>query len=88
MEHLSNDHKDGYNQHKNSHKQHDETGHHVVNIMESQWKLRQQYDQNFPMKAIVEQILASGKRNNSKRAGLRITARDLGRKVSHLSKVV
>ena len=28
----------------------DETGHTVVNLMESQWKLRQQHDQNFPMK--------------------------------------
>ena len=49
MEHLSNDHEDCPNQRKNSHKQRDETGHPVVNMMESQWKLRQQHDQNFPM---------------------------------------
>ena len=49
MEHLSNDHKDHPNQHKNSHKLYDETGHPIVNLMESQWKLRQQHDQNFPM---------------------------------------
>ena len=49
MEHLSNDHGDYSNQHKNSYKLCDETGHPVVNLMESQWKLRQQH-QNFPMK--------------------------------------
>ena len=47
MEHLSNE--DHPNQHKNSHKQCNETGHPVMNMMESQWKLRQQHDQNFPM---------------------------------------
>ena len=49
MEHLSNDHKDHLSQHKNSHKLCDEMWHPVVNLMESQWKLRQQHDQNFPM---------------------------------------
>ena len=38
------------NQHKNSHKLSDETGHPVMNLMENQWKLRQQDDQKFPMK--------------------------------------
>ena len=38
---LSNDHVDCLNQHKNSHKLCNETGHHVVNMMESQWKVRQ-----------------------------------------------
>ena len=37
------------NQYKNSHKLWDETGHPIVNLMESQWKLRQQHDQNFPL---------------------------------------
>ena len=32
-----------------SHKLCDETGQHVVNLMESQWKLRQQHDQSIPM---------------------------------------
>ena len=50
MEHLSNDHEDHPNQHKNIHKLCDEMEHPVVNLMESQWKLRQQHDQNFPMK--------------------------------------
>ena len=49
MEHLSNDHEDHLSQHDNSHKPCDETEHPVVNLMESQWKLRQQHDQNFPM---------------------------------------
>ena len=48
MEHLSNDQVDRPNQHENSHKQSDETGYWVVNMMESQWKLRQQH-QDFPM---------------------------------------
>ena len=49
MEHLSNDHEDRPNQHENSHKQYDETGLPLMNLMESQWKLRQQHDQNFPV---------------------------------------
>ena len=49
MEHLSNDDEDHPNQHKDSHKLCDEMGHPVENLMESQWKLRQQHDQNFPM---------------------------------------
>ena len=38
MEHLSNDHEDCPNQHENNHKLCDETGHPVVNLMESQKK--------------------------------------------------
>ena len=49
MDHLSNDHKDHPNQHENSHKLCDETGNPIDNFMESQWKLRQQHDQNFPV---------------------------------------
>ena len=49
-------------------------GHPVVNSMESQWKFRQQFDQNFPKsnggKPIVEQTLASEEINKSKRPGL------------------
>ena len=40
MEHLSNDHKECPNQHKNSHKLFNKMGHPVANLMESQWKLR------------------------------------------------
>ena len=49
MEHLSNDHEDHPNQHKNRQKPRDETGYPVLSLLESQWKLRQQHDQNFPM---------------------------------------
>ena len=49
MEHLSSDHEDHLNHHKNSHKQCDEIGYSVVNLQEGQWKLRPQHDQNFPM---------------------------------------
>ena len=48
MEDLSNDHEDCPNWYKNSHKQCNETGHLIVNLMEIQWKLRQQHDQNIP----------------------------------------
>ena len=49
MEHLSNDYEDHPIQHKNRHKLYNETRHSVVNLMESQWKLTKQRDQNFPM---------------------------------------
>ena len=48
MEHLSNDHEDHPNQHKNSYNPDDETGYPFLSLLESQWKLRQQHDQNFP----------------------------------------
>ena len=41
MEHLSNDQKDHPNQHENTHKLCNETGYSIVNLMESQLKLRQ-----------------------------------------------
>ena len=62
MEHLSNDYKDHPNQHENSHKLCNETGHPLANFMESQWRLRG--------KANAVQILASEERNKSKKAGL------------------
>ena len=49
MEHVLNDHEDHPTQQKNSRKLSDETEHPVVNLIENQWKLRQQHDQNFPM---------------------------------------
>ena len=49
MELLSNDHKDGPNQPKNSCKLYSETMHPVLSLTESQWKLRQQHDQSLPM---------------------------------------
>ena len=47
--HLSNDQEDYPIQHENSHKLCDEMAHPVLSLLESQWKLRQQRDQNFPM---------------------------------------
>ena len=62
MEHLSNDHNDCSNQHKNRHKLCSETWHLIVNWIESQWKMRQQRDGKATGgKAVVEQILASEK---------------------------
>ena len=88
MVHLPKGHRDWPNQHKNSLKQCNETGHPVVSMMESQWKLRQQYDQNFNGgKAIVEQILVSRKKEMQKSRTVRITVKDLSRKINHLSKV-
>ena len=49
MEHISNDHEDHTNQHQNSHKLCSETGHPVMNLMGSQWKLKQGHEQNFPI---------------------------------------
>ena len=49
MEHLSNDHEDHPNQHKNNHKPHNGTKHPVLSLLKSQWKMRQQHDQNFRM---------------------------------------
>ena len=49
MKHLSNDHEDSPNQHKNNHKLCIETVHPDLNSTKSQWKLRQPHNQNFPM---------------------------------------
>ena len=49
MEYLSNDHEDHPNQYENSNELCSETGHPFLSLLESQWKLRQQHDQNSPM---------------------------------------
>ena len=41
MKYLSNDHKHHCNQHKNSHKLFNEMTHTLLNLMKSQWKLKQ-----------------------------------------------
>ena len=68
MEHLSNDHEDHPNHHKNSHKLCNEMGHPIVNLIESQWKLRQQHDHNFPMegKPLQNKYLCQKKETNPK----------------------
>ena len=70
MEHLSNNHEDHPNQHENSHKLSNKTGHPIVNLMES--LETETTGSEFPNggKAILEQILASEEINKSKRAGL------------------
>ena len=69
MEHLSNDHKDCPNQHKNIHKQCNEMEHLIVNVTESEWKPRQKHDQNFKMEGKPLQNWKE-ERNKFKRAGL------------------
>ena len=93
MEYLSNDHEDHPNQHNNSHKQCNEIGHLIVNMMESQWKLRQVHDQNFPMHFPRESHCrrnTSIRRNKSiqKTRTVRVTVWDPSRKVNHLSEVI
>ena len=71
MKHLSNDHKDHSDQHENSQKLCDETGHPILNLLESEQKLNNNMLRIFQWrKAIVEQILAAEEINKSKRAGL------------------
>ena len=48
MVHLSNDHTPTH-QHENSHQLCDKKGHPILSLTESQWELRQQHDQNFPL---------------------------------------
>ena len=49
MEHFSNDQEEHPNQHENNHKLWSEMGHSVLSLVESQSKLRQEYDQKFLM---------------------------------------
>ena len=70
MKHLSNDHEDCFNQHKNSHNLYNEMGDPLFSLRESQWKLRQHlYQFANGGKAILE-LLALEERKKSKRAGL------------------
>ena len=52
MEHLSNGQKHHPNPHENSHKLCDGTGHVILDLKESQWNLRHQHDQDFPMEGM------------------------------------
>ena len=49
MEHVLHDHEDHPNEHNNCHKLCDEIWHPLLSLKESQWKWRQQHDQNFPV---------------------------------------
>ena len=70
MEHLSNDHKDWPSQHDSGHKLSDEMGHTIMNLMGSQWKLRKQHGQNFPMEGKPCRTNTSEEINKCKRAVL------------------
>ena len=50
MKHLPNDYEDRPNQHENYYKLREEKGHPVLSLKESQWKLIQEHDHDFPMK--------------------------------------
>ena len=52
MEHLSNDDGGHPNPRENSHKFYDKKGYPLLSLKESQWKLTQQNDQNFPGKLL------------------------------------
>ena len=51
MERLSNDHEGRPSQHENSHRLWYETGLPVLSLLESQWKLKQQHNLNFPLES-------------------------------------
>ena len=70
MEYLSNDHKNHPNQHENNHKQWNWASHFEFDgtSMETETTTWSEFPNGG--KAILEQILASGNRNKSKRAGL------------------
>ena len=71
MEHLSNDPKDHPNQHENSHKLCDETGHPVFEFIGKSIETETTTSEfTNGGEAIIEQILVSEQRNKSKRAGL------------------
>ena len=94
MEHLSNDHGESPNQHEFCHNRI------VKNYTMKQgipfwvWQKSMETEATTWLefsnwgKAIVEQIPASEDRNKSKRVGLRVTVRDLSRKINHLSKII
>ena len=90
MEHLSNYHEDHPNQHKNGHMLRDETRHTFLSLLESQWKLRQQYDQNFPMEGKYCRTNTSirKKKEIQKSRTVKATVRGQSRKANCLSKVV
>ena len=84
---LSNNHEDHLNHHKNSNKLRNETRHPIMDLMGSQWKLRQQHDWNFPMewKPLQNQYWCQ-KKKIQKNSNVRITVWDVSRKVNYLNK--
>ena len=49
MENISDDHEDNPNPLKNRNQLYNKTGHYFLSLKESQWKLRGQHYENFPM---------------------------------------
>ena len=49
MEHFSDNHEDCPNHHENNHELCNEKGSYLLIFQESQWKLSQQHNQNFPV---------------------------------------
>ena len=86
MEHLSNDPKDGPNQHDNGHKLCDEAGH-VLSLTENQWKLRQKMVRISQWRENHCRTNTSDRRNKSVQKS-RTESHSQGRKVNHLSKVI
>ena len=72
MDHLSNDHKDCPNQHKNNHKLYNETNHPAFLFAGKSTETKTTTWSDFPNggKAFVEQIIVSEYTNKSKRPGL------------------
>ena len=67
MEHFSNDHKECPNQYKNSHKLCKKMGHPVVNLMESQRKLRHNMIRNYHWRESHRRKNTSIRRNKKSR---------------------
>ena len=63
MGHFSDNHEDRNNQHETSHKLGDETRHPLSSLTESQWKLKQQHDQNSQWKENHGRTNTSVRRN-------------------------
>ena len=62
----------------------------VLSLLKSQWKIRQQHDQNFPMEGnpVQNKYQCQKKEINPKSRTVRATVRDPSRKVNHPSKFI
>ena len=73
-----------------SHKLCDEIGHPIANLMESQWKLRQQHDHNFQMegKSLQNKYQRQKKERNPKEQNCENHSLGSQQEVNHLSKIL
>ena len=85
-----NDHKHHSNQHENSHKLQNKKGQPLLSLKESQWKLRQQHDQNFLWKKNYcrKKYQRQKKQTNLMSRAVRVKGSDSSRKLNHLSKAI